>query len=176
MRAPGAPNTAYSRQIMSQNHGRDAPAINSTKKSSLFEVPYIHSDDLGSTNVVTDECPCRRSTNYRMAPRGIWSGQAPKRAPTIHWPVHGRRDISTPMPSHRVLDRHIEKSGNTRDGMLHTWLFRSQGSGKWPSALCAKCGENKDMSGGKICEKGHFLCHSCQKQYTKCPLDQTKMS
>jgi hypothetical protein len=24
---------------MSQNHGRDAPAINSTKKSSLFEVP-----------------------------------------------------------------------------------------------------------------------------------------
>jgi hypothetical protein len=31
MRAPGAPNTAYSRQIMSQNHVRDAPAINSTK-------------------------------------------------------------------------------------------------------------------------------------------------
>jgi hypothetical protein len=25
---------------MSQNHGRDAPAINSTKKSSLFEVPF----------------------------------------------------------------------------------------------------------------------------------------
>ena len=39
MRAPAAPNTAYSRQIMSQNHGRDAPAINSTKKLSLFEVP-----------------------------------------------------------------------------------------------------------------------------------------
>jgi hypothetical protein len=25
---------------MSQNHGPDAPAINSTKKLSLFEVPY----------------------------------------------------------------------------------------------------------------------------------------
>jgi hypothetical protein len=39
-RAPSALNTAYSRQIMSQNHGRDAPAINSTKNLSLFEVPY----------------------------------------------------------------------------------------------------------------------------------------
>jgi hypothetical protein len=39
-RAPGAPNTAYSRQIMSQNHRRAAPAIDPTKKSSLFEVPY----------------------------------------------------------------------------------------------------------------------------------------
>jgi hypothetical protein len=38
-RAPGAPNAAYSRQIMSQNHRRDAPAINPTKNSSLFEVP-----------------------------------------------------------------------------------------------------------------------------------------
>jgi hypothetical protein len=27
---------------MSQNHGRDAPAINSTKKLSLFEVPFNH--------------------------------------------------------------------------------------------------------------------------------------
>ena len=35
----GAPNTAYSRQIMSQNHRRDALAINPTKNSSLFEVP-----------------------------------------------------------------------------------------------------------------------------------------
>jgi hypothetical protein len=25
---------------MSQNHGRDAPAINSTRKLSLFEVPF----------------------------------------------------------------------------------------------------------------------------------------
>ena len=46
MRAPGAPNTAYSRQIMSQNHGRNAPAINSTKKSSLFEVPSKDSRSL----------------------------------------------------------------------------------------------------------------------------------
>jgi hypothetical protein len=40
-RAPAAPNTAYSRQIMSQNHGRDAPAINPTRKLSLFEVPLV---------------------------------------------------------------------------------------------------------------------------------------
>jgi hypothetical protein len=38
-RAPGAPNTACSRQIMSQNHRRAAPAIDPTKNSSLFEVP-----------------------------------------------------------------------------------------------------------------------------------------
>jgi hypothetical protein len=39
MRAPGAPNAAYSRQIIGQNHRRDAPAINPMEKSSLFEVP-----------------------------------------------------------------------------------------------------------------------------------------
>ena len=38
-RAPGAPNTACSRQIMSQNHRRAAPAIDPKKNSSLFEVP-----------------------------------------------------------------------------------------------------------------------------------------
>jgi hypothetical protein len=39
-RAPGPQNTAYSRQTMSQNHRPAAPAIDLTKKSSLFEVPY----------------------------------------------------------------------------------------------------------------------------------------
>src|SRR5450759_1767978 len=39
-RAPGPQNTAYSRQTMSQNHHRAAPAIDPTKNSSLFEVPF----------------------------------------------------------------------------------------------------------------------------------------
>ena len=38
MRAHGAPNAAYSRQIMSQNHRCATPAIDPTKKPSLFEV------------------------------------------------------------------------------------------------------------------------------------------
>lgn len=42
--------------------------------------------------------------------------------------------------------------------------------------LCSVCGENKDMSGGKICEKGHFICYSCQKYKSKCPIDSTKLT
>src|SRR6202023_688209 len=40
--APGPQNTAYSRQTMSQNHRPAAPAIDPTKKPSLFEVPFGH--------------------------------------------------------------------------------------------------------------------------------------
>jgi hypothetical protein len=40
MRAHGAPNAAYSRQIMSQNHRCATPAIDPMKKPSLFEVPF----------------------------------------------------------------------------------------------------------------------------------------
>ena len=35
----GRTKKAYSRQIMSRNHRHPAPGINSTKNSSLFEVP-----------------------------------------------------------------------------------------------------------------------------------------
>ena len=30
-----------------------------------------------------------------------------------------------------------------------------------PKRVCDVCGKNKDVSGGKICEKGHFVCSSC---------------
>ncbi len=26
---------------------------------------------------------------------------------------------------------------------------------------CAKCGEDKEVEGGRICEKGHFICKKC---------------
>jgi hypothetical protein len=38
-RAQGAQKKTYSRQIMSRNNRHAAPGINSTKNSSLFEVP-----------------------------------------------------------------------------------------------------------------------------------------
>jgi hypothetical protein len=43
---------------MSQNHGRDASAINSTKKLSLFEVPYSEpTPEHHKTACVRDETP-----------------------------------------------------------------------------------------------------------------------
>ena len=27
--------------------------------------------------------------------------------------------------------------------------------------ICDSCGKKKDVSGGKTCEKGHFICQSC---------------
>jgi hypothetical protein len=27
--------------------------------------------------------------------------------------------------------------------------------------VCAKCGKEKYVEGGKICEKGHFICKKC---------------
>ena len=47
-RAPGPQNTAYSRQTMSQNHRPAAPAVDPTKKSSLFEVPLALPITIGS--------------------------------------------------------------------------------------------------------------------------------
>jgi hypothetical protein len=41
--------------------------------------------------------------------------------------------------------------------------------------VCAACGETKDLRGGKICEKGHFICSSCQRRVTKCPIDAAKL-
>jgi hypothetical protein len=44
--------------------------------------------------------------------------------------------------------------------------------------ICAHCGKMKDLAGGKICEKDHFLCKDCVVQSTiftttvlkKCPI------
>jgi hypothetical protein len=41
---------------------------------------------------------------------------------------------------------------------------------------CDKCQKEKDMEGGKICERGHFFCRGCQYEFTKCPVDRTKLS
>lgn len=48
-------------------------------------------------------------------------------------------------------------------------------------AVCCMCGKDKDMRGGKICEKGHFVCvdhiHSWMPgpSRKKCPLDGTNL-
>lgn len=30
-----------------------------------------------------------------------------------------------------------------------------------PKRICSSCGKEKDVSGGKTCPNGHFICHSC---------------
>ena len=30
-----------------------------------------------------------------------------------------------------------------------------------PKRTCDACGKEKDVSGGKTCENGHFVCNSC---------------
>lgn len=52
------------------------------------------------------------------------------------------------------------------------------------SRRCAPCGEDKDVQGGMICEKEHFICYSCatwrpsgifnsREVISRCPLDDT---
>jgi len=41
--------------------------------------------------------------------------------------------------------------------------------------ICDVCGKKKELSGGKTCEKGHFICSSCKSMgwgstRTQCPL------
>lgn len=45
--------------------------------------------------------------------------------------------------------------------------------------VCDKCGKNKDLDGGKTCEKGHFFCLGCQRAFggvgSKCLLCKTPL-
>jgi len=48
--------------------------------------------------------------------------------------------------------------------------------------ICDVCGKNKDLEGGKTCEKGHFVCRSCvdigmigYKSRDVCPICKTKL-
>lgn len=27
--------------------------------------------------------------------------------------------------------------------------------------ICSQCGKEKEIKGGKVCEKGHFICKDC---------------
>jgi len=39
-----------------------------------------------------------------------------------------------------------------------------------PNRICDSCGKKKDVYGGKICEKGHFICKSCGYTRSTCPI------
>lgn len=41
-----------------------------------------------------------------------------------------------------------------------------------PRRICDACGKEKDVYGGKVCSKGHFICSGCYMSggSTKCPL------
>lgn len=43
-----------------------------------------------------------------------------------------------------------------------------------PKRICDVCGKNKDVEGGKTCEKGHFVCRADSGR-TKCPICKTKL-
>jgi len=45
-----------------------------------------------------------------------------------------------------------------------------------PKRVCACCGKERDISGGKICEKGHFICRKCNSGRAKCPICKSKLS
>jgi len=40
---------------------------------------------------------------------------------------------------------------------------------------CASCGQEKDVYGGKTCEKDHFICKAHAYNRTTCPLDGTRL-
>lgn len=44
-----------------------------------------------------------------------------------------------------------------------------------PSRICDVCGNEKDVYGGKVCSKGHFVCKDERCHYSdgayRCPLD-----
>lgn len=51
--------------------------------------------------------------------------------------------------------------------------------------ICSCCGKEKEVAGGKVCEKGHFICYSCvhasdvllsTSGKSSCPLCKTKLS
>lgn len=47
--------------------------------------------------------------------------------------------------------------------------------------ICDACGKNKELEGGKTCEKGHFICRSCRNigvfdsGRKTCPICKTKL-
>jgi len=51
--------------------------------------------------------------------------------------------------------------------------------------VCACCGKEKDVAGGRICEKGHFICYHCVHETdvllstsgkSKCPICKSKLT
>ncbi len=50
-----------------------------------------------------------------------------------------------------------------------------------PRRTCDSCGKDKDVHGGKVCEKGHFVCSSCVHYdflgsiRTTCPICKKKL-
>ena len=46
-----------------------------------------------------------------------------------------------------------------------------KGNESMPKRKCASCGKEKDVYRGKICTNDHFLCQSCARTRTTCPLD-----
>ena len=50
--------------------------------------------------------------------------------------------------------------------------------------ICATCGREKDVEGGKICETGHFVCKACvwstagifSSERKQCPLCKKRLA
>lgn len=54
-----------------------------------------------------------------------------------------------------------------------------------PTRACAACGEKKEIEGGMICERGHFICRACSGKskgiifdhtLSRCPVCKSKLT
>ena len=61
-------------------------------------------------------------------------------------------------------------------------LDEASGRKQMAKRLCDVCGKDKDVEGGKTCQKGHFICKGCvysgviiisEKRY--CPFDKSAL-
>jgi hypothetical protein len=128
------------------------------------------------TRGVRDRCrsaagPARRTIRCSShLSRG--AGPAGRRASLRRPECKGRGDLHSLLRHTRLAQRTVNRFDQ------RAWFLLA-------TRVCAVCGETKDVEGGMMCEKGHFICWSCSGKgkgifldYTisRCPIDNTKVT
>ena len=52
-------------------------------------------------------------------------------------------------------------SQNGKIDRIKVWQNNKKGVKIMPMRICDSCGKEKDVTGGKTCENGHFVCRGC---------------
>ena len=73
--------------------------------------------------------------------------------------------------------KNYEKRKNRRKRDYSEDYSIRRGGKVMPKRICDACGKEKDVYGGKVCSKGHFICQACymSRGSTKCPLCGTPL-